>query len=375
MDGMRQLQTRRAKGMGSVKVYGPDAYRAVLRWTDELGKSRTRTKVTKTKAEAEQALREFRAEQLGNLERVRPSTVGALVAEWLSSRQGEIGDATLAQYQWAADKITQGLGNARLGIRPSVIDEFISSLDLAPRSRSLIKKVLAMTFEYGVTQRLIESNPTKGTKPVRVDRREVAPWSATDLQMFLIATETDRLGALWFLLGSLGLRRGEALALRWSDFNPDKLTLAITKSRKKAGSRTIEAETKTARSVRTLPVPKTVANVLEAHRARQREELEHLLSLGIRAESEYMFLSEFGRPLDPDNASKAFKRFARAAGLGDRHVHELRHLSASLLLARGVPMPEISRILGHSSSRVTDEVYSHLSVEDLRPALDRVWQS
>jgi len=361
--------------MGSVKLYGPDNYRAVLRWTDELGKSRTRTRVTKTKAEAEQALREFRAEQAGNLEKVRPLTVSALVAEWLTSRNGEIGEATLAQYQWAADKITQGLGNARLDIRPSVIDEFLSSLDLAPRSRSLIKKVLAMTFEYGVTQRLIESNPTKGTKPVRVDRREVAPWSATDLQTFLIATETDRLGGLWFLLGSLGLRRGEALALRWADYDESKLTLAITKSRKKAGSRTIEAETKTARSVRTLPVPKTVANVLEAHRARQREELEHLLSLGIRAETEYMFLSEFGRPLDPDNASKAFKRFARAAGLGDRHVHELRHLSASLLLARGVPMPEISRILGHSSSRVTDEVYSHLSVEDLRPSLDRVWQS
>ena len=360
--------------MGSVKVYGPDNYRAVLRWTDELGKSRTRTKVTKTKAEAEIALREFRAEQLGNLERVRPSTVGALVAEWLSSRQGEIGEATLVQYQWAAEKITQGLGGAKLDVRPSVIDVFISSLDLAPRSRSLVKKVLGMAFDYGIAQRLIESNPTKGTKPVRVDRQEVAPWSATDLQQFLRATETDRLGALWFLLGSLGLRRGEALALRWADYDESKLTLSITKSRKKAGSKTIEAETKTARSVRTLPVPQAVASVLEAHRVRQRAEVERLLSLGIRAETDYMFMSEFGKALDPDNASKAFKRFARAAGLGARHVHQLRHLSASLLLARGVPMPEISRILGHSSSRVTDEVYSHLSVEDLRPALDRVWR-
>ncbi len=360
--------------MGSVKLYGPDNYRAVLRWTDELGKSRTRTRVTKTKAEAEQALREFRAEQLGNLERVRPSTVGALVAEWLSSRQGEISDATLAQYTWAAEKITQGLGNARLDIRPTVIDEFISSLGLAPRSRSLVKKVLGMSFDYGIAQRLIDSNPVRGAKPVRVDRREVTAWTAAELQTFLQASESDRLGALWLLLGSLGLRRGEALALRWSDFDPDKLTLAITKSRKKAGSKTVEAETKTARSVRTLPVPKAVASVLEAHRVRQRAEVERLLSLGVRAESEYMFLSEFGRPLDPDNASKAFKRFARAAGLGDRHVHELRHLSASLLLARGVPMPEISRILGHSSSRVTDEVYSHLSVEDLRPSLDRVWR-
>ncbi len=361
--------------MGSVKLYGPDNYRAVLRWTDELGKSRTRTRICRTKAEAEQALREFRAEQLGNLERVRPSTVGALVSEWLSSRNGEISEATLYQYKWAVEKIVKELGSARLDIRSSVIDTFIAELDLASRSKSLVKKVLDMSFGYGVTQRLTDNNPVHGAKPVRIERTEPQAWTTDELDTFLRATETNRLGGLWFLLGSLGLRRGEALALRWSDYDPDKLTLSITKSRKKVGTSIIESSTKTARSVRTLPVPKAVATVLESHKARQIQEVEYLLSLGIRAESGYMFLSEYGKPLDPDNTSKAFKRFAREAGLGDRHVHELRHLSASLLLARGVPMAEISRILGHSSSRVTDEVYSHLSVEDLRPSLERVWTS
>ena len=361
--------------MGSVKLYGPDNYRAVLRWTDELGKSRTRTRICRTKAEAEQALREFRAEQLGNLERVRPSTVGALVSEWLSSRNGEISEATLYQYKWAVEKIVKELGSARLDIRSSVVDTFMAELDLASRSKSLVKKVLDMSFGYGVTQRLTDNNPVHGAKPVRIERTEPQAWTTDELDTFLRATETNRLGGLWFLLGSLGLRRGEALALRWSDYDPDKLTLSITKSRKKVGTSIIESSTKTARSVRTLPVPKAVATVLESHKARQIQEVEYLLSLGIRAESGYMFLSEYGKPLDPDNTSKAFKRFAREAGLGDRHVHELRHLSASLLLARGVPMAEISRILGHSSSRVTDEVYSHLSVEDLRPSLERVWTS
>ena len=361
--------------MGSVKLYGPDNYRAVLRWTDELGKSRTRTRICRTKAEAEQALREFRAEQLGNLERVRPSTVGALVSEWLSSRNGEISEATLYQYKWAVAKIIKELGSAKLDIRSSAVDTFIAELDLASRSKSLVKKVLDMSFGYGVTQRLTDNNPVHGAKPVRIERKEPQAWSKEELDTFLRATENDRLGGLWFLLGSLGLRRGEALALRWSDYDSDKLTLSITKSRKKVGTSIIESSTKTARSVRTLPVPKAVATVLESHKARQIQEVEYLLSLGIRAESGYMFLSEYGKPLDPDNTSKAFKKFAKLAGLGDRHVHELRHLSASLLLARGVPRAEISRILGHSSSRVTDEVYSHLSVEDLRPSLERVWTS
>ena len=269
MYGMKQPQTRRARGMGSVKLYGPDNYRAVLRWTDELGKSRTRTRICRTKAEAEQALREFRAEQLNNLERVRPSTVGALVTEWLSAREGEISDATYEQYRWATEKIIQELGNARLDIRSSVIDSFLASLELSARSRSLIKKVLGMAFEYGITQRLTDNDPTKGTKTIRIERKEPKAWTSEELNTFLRATESDRLGGLWFLLGSLGLRRGEALALRWSDFDSEKLTLSITKSRKKAGSRVIESETKTARSVRTLPVPRAVANVLESHKARQ----------------------------------------------------------------------------------------------------------
>ncbi|WP_298443647.1 tyrosine-type recombinase/integrase, partial [Ferrimicrobium sp.] len=68
----------------------------------------------------------------------------------------------------------------------------------------------------------------------------------------------------------------------------------------------------------------------------------------------------------------AFQSFAARAGLGKRHVHELRHAAASLMLAAGTPLPEVSRVLGHSSTRITDEVYAHLGHEALRGAVDRL---
>ncbi|WP_276981784.1 tyrosine-type recombinase/integrase [Ferrimicrobium acidiphilum] len=371
---MGQPKTRRARGMGSVKLYGPDNYRAVLRWTDELGRTRTRTRITNTKGEAEQALADFRAERDRNLEQQRPSTLGALLDLWLDVKLPDVSQATQGQYRWAVEKLTD-LRNARLDtLRPSTLDSAIADVGMSPRSRQIVRRVLQSACAWGVSQGLMTSDPASGTKAIKQSRRELKAWSAAEIGIFRQACEGERLGPLFLILATLGLRRGEALALRWSDFDREARTLTISKSRSKAWDTVVEGPTKTARSARVIPVPNHLVDVLEAHRARQREEVERLLSLGIRADADYLFTSEYGRPLDPDNASKAFKKFATQAGLGDRHVHELRHLSASLLLARGVPMPIISRILGHSSTAVTDTVYSHLSVEDLRPALDRVWQ-
>lgn len=79
-----------------------------------------------------------------------------------------------------------------------------------------------------------------------------------------------------------------------------------------------------------------------------------------------------GHSLDPDKTSHAFQAFAARAGLGRRHVHELRHAAASLMLAGGSPLLEVSRVLGHSSTRITGEVYAHLEHEALRGAVDRL---
>ncbi len=72
------------------------------------------------------------------------------------------------------------------------------------------------------------------------------------------------------------------------------------------------------------------------------------------------------------NIRDTTQAFAARAGLGKRHVHELRHAAASLMLAAGTPLPEVSRVLGRSSTRITDEVYAHLGHEALRGADDRL---
>ncbi|MHB8345546.1 MAG: tyrosine-type recombinase/integrase [Ferrimicrobium sp.] len=115
------------------------------------------------------------------------------------------------------------------------------------------------------------------------------------------------------------------------------------------------------------------APALDRHRNEQVVEQEHLASLGpIWQEPNVIFTTAWGNPIHPDTASKSFKRLALKADLGDWHLHELRHSFASLMLAQGVRLEEVSELIGHASIRVTKDVYGHLSGERLREASDKL---
>ena len=83
-----------------------------------------------------------------------------------------------------------------------------------------------------------------------------------------------------------------------------------------------------------------------------------------------MFTTTIGTPLDPRNASRAFSELAEKAGLGAWHIHELRHSAASTSLAQGVPVEVVSAFLGHSSIRMTVDIYGHIGDAQLRTAAD-----
>jgi integrase len=105
-----------------------------------------------------------------------------------------------------------------------------------------------------------------------------------------------------------------------------------------------------------------VVDVLRQHRARQNaQRLAFGEGWGGKwATLEPVFTSTVGTPLDPDRVNRDVQRLADLAGLGRWTPHELRHSTASILLAQGVPLKVVSETLGHSSIRVTADVYGHL---------------
>ncbi len=368
----------RAKGEGSIVKLKDGRFKAVLRWVNLEGKEVSKSRICKTKDEASSEIKKLQELKSGGHDpKAKSKTVSDLLDSWLVFKASEVTPGTIDQYQYAAKHIRAGIGRVALDkLQPEVIDKFLKSKTnegLSPRYVKLLRTVLSMSLDQAVRWRLVNSNAAKFSASIKQPQRQGKALSETEAKALLEAAQNDRLGALWTVLLTLGLRRGEAIALTWSDYDRKAKTLSISKNRKKEGSKVVVGSLKTEASRRTLPLPQFVCEALDSHRVNQLKEKEHLLSIGQKwKEPNAMFATVWGHYLDPDNASKLFKTVATKAGLEGWHLHELRHSAATFLITQGVPLEQVSKLLGHSSIRITSDVYSHLATEHLRGATDAI---
>lgn len=184
------------------------------------------------------------------------------------------------------------------------------------------------------------------------------------------ATREDRFHALLVVIALLGLRRSEALGLRWEDVDLGAGTLTVRRGLHRIDGELRLMETKTARSRRTIPLPAPVLRVLEQHRHRQEEER---LALGPTwPGSGFVFTTTIGTPIDPDNCSKLVKAALKSAGVRQVRMHEFRHGCVSVLLALGVPPRTVMEIAGSSALEMTMNVYAQVTLDDKREALEKL---
>ena len=318
------------------------SYRAELRWTTDEGTEYRKTKTARTLKEAQRALSDLIAMRDGGQDPTKTSkTVADLMTSWHRFKSTEVTKSTSEQYRYAIVHLTEGLGSVPLPkLKPELIDKFLrSKLDagLSPRYVKLLRTVLSMALDQGVKWGSLPANPARYSASIKQTQQHGRSLSEAQAREFLEFSKDDRLFALWVLLLALGLRRGEALALSWEDYDRKARTLHITKNRKKEGSAVVVGELKTASSRRLIPLPAFVCQQLDRHRDIQRGEMENLLRLGVGWKNPgAMFANSFGGYLDPDNVSGSFKRLAARAGIKGWPLHELRHSAASLMLAQGV---------------------------------------
>jgi integrase len=165
------------------------------------------------------------------------------------------------------------------------------------------------------------------------------------------------MGCLFMLMLVTGMRRGEALGLRWEDVDLKKGVISIRQQLQRIDGELKATEVKTDKSRRSINLSKSMVQELKAHKAVQAKER---LESAIWHDTAYVFTSNVGTPLDPRNVAKRFLSACRKAKIGTWHPHELRHTAASLMLANGVPLQVVSDILGHASIRITSDVYGHV---------------
>jgi integrase len=297
-----------------------------------------------------------------------------LFDRWFSDvMRHQIAASTFSNYQTVVrTHILPRLGNKRIvDLSVSDVDKLLSQKADSGLSASTVRRiraVLAQCLDQAIRWELLHRNVgtlSRSPKMVRHEGRTLSPDQARHL---LETLRGHRNEALYALMLSTGIRRGEALGLRWSDFDRDTGILRVSRQLKREGSRLVTTDTKTSLSRRAVNLPKPMLKALISHEDRQRAEKTELAESWV--DSGYIFTSSVGTPIDPRNLYREFQSLCRKAELGDWHPHELRHSAASLMLAQGVKIQVVSQVLGHSSIRMTADVYGHILDPDRREAAE-----
>ncbi len=337
--------------------------------------------------EAVRALEELKALKTGGGMLKGSSTIEELMNEWLASirvkgpnQSDGLARATFAQYESLTRRqVIPMLGKIKAkDLTRSRVDRWLrdlesshytspngKSVDYSANTLRLCRVVLGMALKWAIREGVVARNVARESLPAG-GRPQPEKHAMTEEQaaQLIDSSRGTPLGTLWALMIVTGLRRGEALGLRWQDFDGESIT--VTSQIKLEGGKIARGDLKTDKSRRRIRLPGFLVRDLETHRELQRATTEK--NGGVL--SELIFTNSKGGPIRPDNLRDRFISACKRAGIASHEdgkpwgVHELRHTAASQLLNDRVPMQIVSRILGHSSITVTLDVYSHLTDQD-----------
>lgn len=361
------MSGRRANGEGSLyRRAGGDRWIGVVHFgRDPSGRPIRRSVSARTRADA--------ARRLAVLVRQRDEglpppdnrlTVKDLLIRWYDEElRAQVAMSTADNYRSIfTHHIIPVLGHRSVGsLSLSDVNRLMAAKLDEGKSGSTVRRiraVLVQALDYAVRLGIVARNVAALTKTPRMPRSEGRTLTPGHAKALLASLAGHRYEALYMVMLTTGIRRGEALGLRWEDLDLRQGIMTVRRQLKREGGRLVTSETKTAKSRRAINLPKPVTYALRAHRTRQKRDR---LALGSGwCESGFVFTSDIGTPIDPRNLYRDFSRVCRQAKIGSWHPHELRHSAASLMLAQGVPIQVVSDVLGHSSIRLTADVYGHV---------------
>jgi integrase len=337
-----------------------------------------------TKREAEAALAQIVIDVgTGRVMTSGSKKLGEWLEEWLTSVGPSLRPTTLNLYQMAVRVwITPRIGALRLGqVTPAVLQALYLELGesgrqgstdgLGSRSVRLAHQVLRQSMAKAVDWGLIRSNPAAASLELpRLKTKPVRTWTVPEARRFLSVTGNDRFGPLWLLLLSTGLRRGEALGLRWEDLDFRASRLAVVQTVVVASNRVHLSEPKTMHGRRVVRLQPETVTALRRHQLRQSE--DRLLVGSEWNELDLIFATATGRPLHPRNIVRAFDQAVVRADVPRIRIHDLRHTAATFALREGVHPKLVQEMLGHAKVAVTLDLYSHTTDDMHQGAARRI---
>ncbi len=325
-----------------------------------------------TRTEAEKALRAaITASEKGRHVKGSRRTVGAFLDEWHAAMKAGMRPTTWAKYgNCARAYVTPVIGDTALQeLTPMRLNLLYTHLldqgrvrrrgnqskGLSPATVATVHRMLHRALADAVKWDYIGRNVAEDAQPPRVGRRRATVWTPAQLRAFVGHVRGDQLYALYLLVVTTGMRRGEVVGLRREDVDLDAATVVPAVPRVVVDGQAAESETKTESGQRPRALDPLTLTALRDHIATwetNRESFGHTTDL--------LFCWPNGTHIHPDTVTDWFQAHARAAGLPVIRLHDVRHSYATAALKAGVHPKVVSERLGHADVAFTLKTYSHV---------------
>ena len=330
------MPKRRANGEGNIRKRKDGRWegRYTAGYDPESGKRIIKNVLGKTQAEVKEKLKTAISEsQRLDVSKAGNYTVASWVRTWYEVyAEPRIRPNTKAYYtNYIENHIIPGIGNISLDKLTTIqIQRFYNNLQktgrvqrknfpelkdksLSPRVVRGVHTLLHNCLEQAVAEHLLLTNPAQGCKLPQLEKREMKILPQEKIGMYLAEAERRGLLAAFYLELTTGLRRGELLALQWTDLDVESKTLSITKQVNRINGELVVSPPKTRNSVRTLALPQQAVDLLIA------EHTKH-------PRNPYLFPSpKTGIMYDPDAFRRTHDKILKAIGAEHIRFHDLRH--------------------------------------------------
>lgn len=378
------MRAKPTRVKGYIRARGPDRWQVVVNLPRTAGKRTQFFETVKgTREDAEARLKELGERRKAKID---PRTIVAAYLEfWLEYKttNDDLRASTTTRYKQILDThVVPLVGKMKIAdLRRTDVNRIYSNAKkhgnaktgggLSAQSVTHIHRVLFAALQDAViVHEILEQSPCPKRKQRSNDKQKMRTLDRPETLKLIAASVGTRLHVPVLVAVSVGLRRGEALALKWPDISFAKSTLTVARSLQP--DQTFVAP-KTTAGRRTIHMPADLTDALRRHKAEQNV---RRLASGEGYKDEGLVFSDIaGGPWKPASIATLFRAIAKRAGLGHLRFHDLRHTCASLLIDAGFPITTVAQIMGHASAAVTASIYAHAipkTSEDAAAAMDRI---
>lgn len=345
------------------------------------GKRRRRYVYGPTKKAVAAKLDELKADaQKGTLVDTKRLTVAEYLDKWYKHCAARgLEPKTLDRYEEIIRlHLDPTLGRLQLTkVSPLHLQELYASKLADGKSAQTVKHIhraAHTAFEQAVHWQLIPRNPAKAVQPPRVPRKKQPALNLEQTLRYFEALQGERLRTLYIMAALTATRQSELFGLRWSNVDLENGTATIEEKVHYMGGRPRWGNTKTMESRRTIPLLRELVQELRQHRDRQM--FERKAAKDAWQDHDLVFCRPDGTPLRHYDVYKAHHTALQKAGCPDIQYKNLRHTTAVLLIALGAPLKVVSEILGHSTIKLTADVYgSDVSMDIQRQVMNRLGEA